>query len=130
MKNFGLILLGVFLCLSINAFDLQAQNKDKKKKMEEVTFLTNLHCENCKKKIEKNISWEKGVKDLHVDLDDKKVTILYDPAKTNPEKLQAAIEKLGYTCEIVKSKEEEVSDSTPLLRAERSNLVFVKRLLL
>ena len=108
MKNFGLILLGVFLCLSTTVFDLQAQNKDKKKKMEEVVFLTNLHCENCKKKIEKNISWEKGVKDLRVDLDEKKVIILYDPAKTNSENLQAAIEKLGYTCEIVEPKEEEI----------------------
>ena len=108
MKNAGLILLGMFLCLG-TVFNLQAQNKDKKKKVEEVAFLTDLHCENCKKKIEKNISWEKGVKDLRVDLDDKKVTIFYDPAKTNPENLQTAIEKLGYSCEIIEpEKEEEV----------------------
>jgi len=105
MKNFGLILLGVFLCLG-TVFNLQAQKKEKKKKTEEVVFLTDLHCENCQKKIEKNISWEKGVKDLSVDLDEKKVTILYDPSKTNPEKLQVAIEKLGYACEIIKPEEE------------------------
>ena len=104
MKNFGLILLGMFLCLSTTIFDLQAQNKDKKKKTEEVVFLAGIDCENCKKKIEKNISWEKGVKDLRVKLDEKKVTILYDPSKTTPENLQAAIEKLGYTCEIIEQE--------------------------
>ena len=106
MKKIGLILLALFLCLS-TVFDLQAQDKNKKKKTEEVAFLTNLHCENCKKRIEKNISWEKGVKDLRVDLDDKKVTIFYNPAKTNQGNLQAAIEKLGYACEIIKPKEKE-----------------------
>ena len=110
MKNFGLILLGLVLCLG-TVFDMQAQDKNKKKKTEEVVFLTDIHCENCKKKIEKNISWEKGVKDLRIDLDDKKVTILYDPAKTNPENLQAAIEKLGYACEIVAPKINKKSSS-------------------
>ena len=110
MKNFGLILLGMILCLSTTVFDLQAQNKNKKKKTEEVVFLTNLHCENCKKKIEKNISWEKGVKNLRIDLDDKKVTILYDPSKTTQEKLQAAIEKLGYNSEIIEPQKVSVSD--------------------
>ena len=105
MKNFGLILLGTILYFGTTVFDLQAQNKDKKKKTEEVVFLTNMHCENCKKRIEKNISWEKGVKDLRIDLDDKKVTILYNPAKTNQKNLQAAIEKLGYTCEVIEPKE-------------------------
>ena len=100
MKNFGLFLLGIFLCLS-TVFGLQAQDKNQKKNTEEVVFLTNIHCENCKSKIEKNISWEKGVKDLSVKLDEKQVTILYDPTKTTQETLKAAFVKLGYTCEIV-----------------------------
>jgi Copper chaperone len=102
MKKIGLFLLGLFLCLS-TVVNLQAQDNNQKKKTEEVVFLTNIHCDNCKKKIEKNISWEKGVKDLRVDLDDKKITILYDPAKNNQEKLQAAVVKLGYTCEVANS---------------------------
>ena len=110
MKNFGLILLGLILCLG-TVFDMQAQDKSKKKKTEEVVFLTDIHCENCKKKIEKNISWEKGVKDLRVDLDNKKVTILYDSAKTNPDNLKTAIEKLGYACEIVAPKTNKESSS-------------------
>ena len=44
----------------------------------------------------KNISFEKGVKDLHVCLEDQIVSIKYDASKTSEETLKAAIEKLGY----------------------------------
>jgi copper chaperone CopZ len=91
----------LFILLAGNAYDLPAQNsKKKEKKTEDVVFLTNIFCDNCKKKIEKNISWEKGVKNLEVNLEKKTVKILYDPQKVGKEKLQEAIERLGYTCEI------------------------------
>jgi copper chaperone CopZ len=58
-----------------------------------------MYCENCKARIEKNIGWEKGVKDLQVNLEKKTVKITYDPQKTTKEKLKKAIEKLEYSCE-------------------------------
>lgn len=70
--------------------------KKKKGEVKEVTFNVHLHCENCMKKVQENISFEKGVKDLHVCLDDQTVSIKYDAAKTNEDTLKAAIEKLGY----------------------------------
>ena len=68
----------------------------KKGELKEVTFNVHLHCENCMKKVQENISFEKGVKDLHVCLEDQTVSIKYDVAKTSEETLKAAIEKLGY----------------------------------
>ena len=68
----------------------------KKGELKEVTFDVHLHCENCRKKVQENISFEKGVKDLHVCLDDQTVSIKYDAAKTSEDTLKAAIEKLGY----------------------------------
>lgn len=75
-----------------------AEKKPKKKKGEikEVVFSVHLHCENCVKKVQENISFEKGVKDLHVCLADQIVAIKYDAAKTSEEVLKAAVEKLGY----------------------------------
>ena len=70
--------------------------KKKKGELKEVTFNVHLHCENCMKKVQENISFEKGVKDLHVCLDDQTVSIKYDAAKTTEDKLEAAIEELGY----------------------------------
>ncbi|OAV68343.1 Copper-exporting P-type ATPase A [Bacteroidales bacterium Barb6XT] len=76
------------------------EKKNEKQKKDVVTFTVNMTCDNCKKRIEKNVSWEKGVKDLRVDLEKKTVTITYNPQKTTKEKLKTTIEKLEYTCEI------------------------------
>ena len=71
-----------------------------KKETKKVVFNVGLHCQNCVKKVKENISFEKGVTALEVDLEKKTVTITYDPAKTNEATLRKAIEKLGYTCSL------------------------------
>ncbi len=68
----------------------------KKGEVKEVTFNVHLHCENCVKKVQENIAFEKGVKDLEVSLEKQTVAIKYDAAKTSEETLKKAIEKLGY----------------------------------
>lgn len=68
----------------------------KKVDLKEVTFDVELHCANCVKKVQENIAFEKGVKDLHVCLEDQIVYIKYDAAKTSEDKLRAAVEGLGY----------------------------------
>jgi copper chaperone CopZ len=71
------------------------RNKEKaKKNISEITFKVHLHCANCVKKVEENIAFEKGVKDLHVTTNS--IQIKYDAAKTSEAALKAAIEKLGY----------------------------------
>ncbi len=72
-----------------------------KKKTENVTFSVSMDCEKCANKIRENISFEKGVKDLNVDAETKQVKVTYDPRKTTVEKLQKAIERLGYTAKVV-----------------------------
>ena len=71
-------------------------SKKKKAELNEVTFHVHLHCANCVKKVEENIAFEKGVKDLKVSLDNQTVYIKYDAAKTSEAALKAAIEELGY----------------------------------
>ena len=61
-----------------------------------VIFKVEMHCENCKLKIERNLAYEKGVLDLDVNLKKKTVTVTYDAAKTDKKKLADALEKLGY----------------------------------
>jgi copper chaperone CopZ len=76
---------------------LDAQNKkDLKNDKETVVFNVSMSCENCQKRIEKNIAFEKGVTDMKVSLDDKTVEVEFKKSQTTVEKLQAAIEKLGY----------------------------------
>ena len=89
------------MIMALVAVTLTASADDKKKQqtIQTVTFDVTMHCENCQKKIEGTVGWEKGVKDLKANLKDKTVTIKYDAAKTSPERLQKSIEKLGYKAE-------------------------------
>lgn len=68
----------------------------KESKIKTTVFNVDMHCESCKAKFEKNITFEKGVKDMQVDLDKKTVCITYNPTKNSDEKLIAAFKKLGY----------------------------------
>ena len=83
------------------------QDKKVKKEKKTVTFNVSMHCKNCVAKITDNISFAKGVEDLKVSLDEKTVTLTYDPAKTDEATLQKAIEKLGYTAEKVEADTEQ-----------------------
>ena len=95
------LLLTILACIAL----LQVQAQDKKKKTETACFSVSMSCHNCQAKIEKHIPWEKGVKDLTINLEEKTVCIVYDPNKASLEKLQQAIEALDFTCEI-KNEEE------------------------
>ena len=80
---------------SVTTVEAQAQKPKKAKaEIKEVNFHVHLHCANCVKKVQDNIAFEKGVKDLHVTTHS--IQIKYDAAKTSEAALKAAIEKLGY----------------------------------
>lgn len=67
-----------------------------KKETSTVTFNVPLDCENCVKKVESNIAFEKGVKDIACSLEDKTVAVTYLPEKTNVENLKKGFAKIGY----------------------------------
>ena len=98
MKRFLFITLALLLMAGTAAF---AQDKKQKKQanIQEVTFVTTIDCKNCVKKVEANLPYEKGIKDMKVNLDDKTIWIKYDADKTDKAKLAAAIVKLGYEAE-------------------------------
>lgn len=66
-----------------------------------VVLSSNILCSNCKTRIEKNIAFERGVRDLVVSLPDCTVTITYRTDKTTAEALCQAVSKLGYESTIV-----------------------------
>ncbi len=92
MKKTIIIIMTALMAFTMASF----AGPKKKAELKEVTFKVHLHCANCMKKVQENISFEKGVKDLHVCLEDQIVYIKYDAAKTSEETLKAAIQKLGY----------------------------------
>jgi Cu2+-exporting ATPase len=77
-----------------------AQDASKKDPKETVTFVVkNMDCENCVKKIEKNIAFERGVTDLKCELPSKTVKVTYRTDRTTEAKLVAAFKKIGYEAE-------------------------------
>ena len=73
----------------------------------DIRIVSQMHCENCERKVKNNIRFEKGVKELATELKTKTVTITYDAEKTNVKNLQAGFKKFEYEAEFVKETKKE-----------------------
>ena len=62
--------------------------------------VSQMHCENCEKKVKNNMRFEKGVKELSTELKNKTVSITYDAEKTD-------VKKLHYEAEFVKETKQD-----------------------
>ncbi len=91
----------ILLSLAFFVFVFSNVNAQKKSKSETITFQTSAKCGMCKMRLEKDLSLAKGVQSATLDLTDKKMTLVYNPKKTNKTKLQNAISKVGYDADEV-----------------------------
>ena len=92
----------VMLCL-VALFGIgivNAQEPKNVKKSVTVEFLTDIDCAGCAKKVNNTIPYEKGVKEVSVDVATKTVTVTYDPAKTSNEALNNAFAKIKIKAEV------------------------------
>ena len=64
-----------------------------------VTTIPQMHCDNCDNKIEKNIRFVKGVKEIKTSVSKQKVTIVYQQAKATYDDFVKAFAKIGYKIE-------------------------------
>lgn len=92
------IILVLFVALfSIAVAD--AQQPKAKQSTTTTTFVTDIDCAGCAKKVTNTIPYEKGVKDVQVDVPSKTVTVTFDPTKTNNETLVKAFAKIKIKAE-------------------------------
>lgn len=84
-------IIGLVAILLMAVLNVQAEKKGEKT----VVFNANLHCISCKAKVEKNIPYEKGVKNLKVDMEKQTISITFREDKNTVENLRKAIEKLN-----------------------------------
>ena len=75
------------------------------KDIKTVVLTTNpqMHCANCEKKIKENIRFEKGIKSIKTNLNEKTVTIEYDADKTTVSAIIEGFKKIKYEAKEVKS---------------------------
>lgn len=64
---------------------------------------TNRVCEKCKYNLGRNIVFEKGVRDVVVDVEKKLITIKYDSSKTNLANLKKYIVSIGFDADELKA---------------------------
>lgn len=65
--------------------------------MTEITLNVNgMSCSHCENAVKKAVGALDGVSSVAVDLKGKKVTVTYEPEKTNVEQMKEAIEDQGY----------------------------------
>lgn len=70
-----------------------------------------MHCTGCEKKIKDNIRFEKGIKSITTNLDNKTVTIEYDAEKTNVENIIEGFKKINYEASEVKDASSQETDA-------------------
>ena len=75
------------------------------KKIATVVFTTDLDCHHCAQKVLNTIPYEKGIKDVQVDVPTKTVTVKFDEAKNSTESLTKAFESIKV--KVVKTKKVE-----------------------
>ena len=97
----------VVLFCTIFAISMASAQEAKKKNNKVTTrfFVETIHCENCIKNIEKNISFEKGVTDMKCNLETRIVEVTFRPDKTSNEKLLAVFDKIQKPAKVLKEGE-------------------------
>lgn len=95
----------VLLCAIVSFSSVWGQEKQKAKETA-VFYLDGLDCQNCVKKVEKNIAFEKGVTGLKCNLDNGTATVTYKVDKTDVTKLTEAFDKIGMKTKSIEKVED------------------------
>lgn len=89
--------VAIFISLLFLSGSLFAQ----KQKSDTLKVKASVVCGMCKDRIEQGMAFEKGVKDVVVNLDEKEVQVIFNPQKTNPAQIRKIISSLGYDADEV-----------------------------
>lgn len=92
------ILMCLVALFTVGAVSAQKPQKGGKQTTTTV-FVTDIDCAGCAKKVNDTIPYEKGVKEVQVDVDAKTVTVTFDPTKTYNETLVKAFAKIKIQAE-------------------------------
>jgi len=97
-KTLLILIIGIFM--SLNMVKAQGQS------LQNETFKVYASCGMCKEKIEAALTKKDGIKKRNWDQKTKMLTVSYDPAKTNMEKIQKSITALGYDTDQYKADDD------------------------
>lgn len=96
MKKIAIQYLFIMGFIALHSISLFGQETKKEEKINTINIMTSAQCEMCKDRIEGKMAFEKGVRNVMLNVDTKILTITYNTKKTSPEKLRLAVSKIGY----------------------------------
>ena len=79
----------------------------------QVEIKTSAVCEMCKEAIESDLVFEKGVKEVNLDVDTKVLTVVYNEKKTDPVTIRKRVAKVGYNADDIK-RDPEAYENLPM----------------
>lgn len=103
-----LTLIFFLISCTLSAQDNSAQDKNKNQ-----TILVEGNCQMCQKRIEKAAIKVKGVKYASWDIATNQLTLIYNEGKTDLDRIQSAIAKVGHDTKKYKAKEASYQNLPP-----------------
>ena len=86
----------LFVLMAIITMGFMTAREKKTQNVKTTEFATDIHCEGCSTKIMNNVpALGKGIKDVHINLDNKVVTVTYDTTKNNVEHIINGFKSIG-----------------------------------
>ncbi len=98
-----ILMICLLAVIGLGVADAMAQKKNAAA-IKTTVFATDIDCEHCAKKINNSIPFEKGVKDVKVDVPTKTVTVTYDATKSSDATLIKAFKKIKVAAEVAPEK--------------------------
>ena len=95
----------IMLCLlAVMGFGIAEAVAQKKSdaQFKTTVFVTDVDCETCAKKIDNSLPYQKGVKEVKVDVSTRQVTVTYDATKSSDDALIKAFKKIKINAEVIK----------------------------
>ncbi|MFR9503696.1 MAG: heavy-metal-associated domain-containing protein [Rikenellaceae bacterium] len=95
-----IILMVIAMVMTVGISEVSAAKKEKKEASITTTqFVTNISCAHCEKKVMDYMPFQKGVKEVTVDLPKKIVTVSYDSSKSSNKDLIKRFSKISVTAQ-------------------------------
>jgi len=102
MKKSIQIILFCFVALLYTA---KAYGQEPKSDLVTVCYKSSMDCHDCEVTLTNFLKFEKGVKDLKVDLKSNTIKVVYKSGKNSTENLEKGIKKQGYEANPITEKE-------------------------
>ncbi len=102
----------LFIALAMLCAVSTAEAAKEKKEFVKQSFVAEIDCESCLKKVMNILPYQKGIKDVKCDLATKCITVEYDESKSSDEAVIATLKKVDITATVCDKERDDSSCSS------------------